>query len=70
MYKFSHRQSFLTGYPPYINGSHIDDLYSVFGEPFMEFFRERFLDIQDFDEDDKETSDKIQAYYANFAWTG
>ncbi len=70
MYKFSHRQSFLDTYPPFVNGTHVDDLYSILGEPFLEVYRERFLENQDFDEDDKEISRKIQSYYANFAWTG
>ena len=33
VYDFSYRQSFL-GYADWVNGSHLDDLYSVFGNAY------------------------------------
>lgn len=68
-YHFQYHQSFLVGYPDWINGTHIDDLYSVFGEPFMLVFKRLFLGA-DFDDLDKQISENIMDYYSNFAHTG
>ena len=68
MYVFKHRQSFLDGYPEWTNGSHVDDMYSILGDPFMTVYRERLLG--DFDEDDRKLSDIVMKYYGNFAYTG
>ena len=55
-------------YPSWVNGSHIDDLYSVFGEPFAEPFRRAILG--DYNDDDKRMRDIVQNYYHNFAHNG
>jgi carboxylesterase type B len=68
-YQFRYRQTFLTGYPDWVNGSHVDDIYSVLGDPFMEVYRKRFLDY-DFNETDYTVSNNIMDYYTNFAYTG
>ncbi len=38
-YDYSYRQSFM-GYADWVNGSHVDDVFSVFGEPFLQPIRE------------------------------
>ena len=67
-YSFSYGQSFLSGYPEWCNGSHLNDLYSVFGEIYFKNFRETILG--DFNDDDRAVSDMIMKYYGNFAHTG
>jgi carboxylesterase type B len=68
-YQFRYRPTFLTGYPAWVNGSHLDDIYSVLGYPFMEIYRKRFLSF-DFNETDYIVSSNIMDYYTNFAYTG
>ena len=46
-YDFHYRQSFL-GYADWVNGSHVDDLYSLFGEPFLESIREVLISVATF----------------------
>ena len=68
-YVFDHRQSFLDGYPAWVNGSHMDDIYSVLGDPFMRAFRLIYL-REDFDAIDLAISGIIMNFYSNFAHTG
>jgi len=68
-YHFHHRQSFLWGYPEWVEGSHLDDMYSSLGEPFFEFYRERILQ-RNFSDVDTAIRIQIMNYYANFAYTG
>ena len=68
-YEFQHRQSFLTGYADWVNGSHIDDIYSILGEPYMRAWRLLYLQA-DFDAVDTQISEHIMNYYSNFAHTG
>jgi len=68
LFEFAYRQSFHK-YKPWIQGSHLDDLYSVFGEPFMKQFRETIL-RDDWSKTDLQVKTMIQHYYANFAYTG
>ncbi|KAK2164457.1 hypothetical protein LSH36_63g06038 [Paralvinella palmiformis] len=70
LYQFRHRQSFLTGYPDWVNGSHIDDIYSVLGDPFMKIFRILFMDEDEFSPEDEIVATNIRNYYTNFAYTG
>ena len=42
-----YRQSFL-GYADWVNGSHVDDLYSLFGEPFLASIREVLISVATF----------------------
>ena len=67
VYNYKYRHSFMM-YPSWVNGSHIDDLYSVFGEPFLEVFRSAVLG--DYNDDDKRMRDIVQNYYHNFAHNG
>lgn len=68
-YYFHYRQTFLVGYPEWINGTHMDDLYSIFGWPYMEPFRRIYLN-EDFEEMDLVVSERIMNYYSNFVRTG
>lgn len=68
-YYFHYRQTFLVGYPEWINGTHMDDLYSIFGWPYMEPFRRIYLN-EDFEEMDLIVSERIMNYYSNFVRTG
>ena len=68
-YIFHYRQSFLVGFPDWVNGTHLDDVYSILGYPFMESYRRIYLNA-DFDEQDLIVSDNIMNYYSNFARTG
>ncbi len=67
-YDYKHRHSFLQ-YPDWVTASHIDDLYSVLGEVFMQQFRDLFQ-LGDFDDTDRHVKNNVQKYYANFAYTG
>jgi len=68
MYEFAYRQSFFK-YKPWVAGSHNDDLFSIFGEPFLKSFRERILQ-DDWSRTDLQVKNIIQHYYSNFAYTG
>ena len=68
-YVYRYRQSFLQ-YLPWVNGSHLDEIYSVLGPVFMETFRKGYLDKSDFSEDDTRMMDTIMTYWTNFAKTG
>ena len=68
-YVFHHRQSFLIEFPDWVNGSNIDDIYSIFGEPFMLAYRRLYLK-EEFDALDTLTSERIMNYYSNFAHSG
>merc|ERR1719277_370526 len=59
VFEFAYRQSFHK-YKPWVKGSHCDDMYSVFGEPFMQTFRERFLGDDHFSKTDLEVKTMIQ----------
>jgi hypothetical protein len=67
-YQFQHRQSFLVGYPEWVNASHMDDIYSFLGKPFFERYRRLFLK-QDFDDTDTTISNYLISYFSNFAYT-
>lgn len=67
-YEYQHRHRFLQ-YPQWVNASHLDDLYSVFGEVFMKKLRD-VMAMEEFDDTDKSVRDNVQNYYANFAYTG
>jgi len=70
MYEFAYRQSFLK-YEAWITSVHMDDIYSIFGPPYMKFFRELILmHPLGFSTTDQEVSTMIQSYYANFIYTG
>ena len=47
----------------------MDDLYTLFGEPFMEVFRSLLL-RGEWNNDDRMVRDLHQKYFANFAYTG
>jgi hypothetical protein len=47
----------------------MDDLYSIFGDPFFEVVRSDFLK-KDFDEGDLKVKDYVMSFYTNFALTG
>lgn len=68
-YMFRYRQSFLTGYPEWINGTHLDDLYSILGTPFMQTYRLLVFQLP-YDELDTEVMERMMNYYSNFAYTG
>jgi len=68
LYEFAYRQSFFK-YKPWIAGSHLDDLYSAFGKPFMKQFVANTLGGE-WSKTDMAVSNMIQQYYANFAHTG
>ena len=51
-----------------MTGSHIDDLYSIWGKPYIKLFRNFVLGK--FSEADSIVNDNIVKYYANFAHTG
>ena len=68
-YQFHYRQSFLVGYPSWITGSHLDDVYSYLGDPFMKTYRR--LDLKaDFNATDLFMSEQLMNYFSNFAYTG
>ncbi len=68
LYEYQYRASFLK-YESWVNGSHVDDCYTVFGEPFMETFRSVFLRTE-WNDDDRAMAALHQKYFANFAYTG
>jgi len=68
-YVFHYRQSFLVGYADWIQGAHIDDLYSILGDIFLEFYRLLIL-RRPFSLTDRMVSNRIMDYYTNFAHTG
>ena len=66
---YEHRNSFLYGYPAWVNASHMDDLYSVLGEAYMVFLKAVYFQ-QDYDEVDRQVMQHITNFYVNFAHTG
>jgi len=68
-YLFKYRQSFLIGYPDWVEGSHLDDIYCSLGTPFFEYYLENIL-RQNWSDTDTAVSRQMMAYYANFAYTG
>ena len=66
---YEHRNSFLYGYPQWVTGSHMDEIYSVLAEPFMDTYRHVWLK-DDFDEVDTKVKDDVISYFVNFAYTG
>ena len=50
-----------------MEGSHGDDLYSVFGEVNNQEYREQ---LGEFDDADHDTKDYTMSYFTNFAYTG
>lgn len=69
VFNLQHAMSFLQ-YPSYVNGSHLDDCYPLFGEPFLLEMRRSFLEKQDWNEGDKQYMKNLRAYWINFAKTG
>ena len=65
-YEMHYAQSFLQ-YPDWVEGSHSDDLFSVFGEGHYREIRET---LGDYNTADHETKDYVMSYLTNFAWTG
>ena len=61
-----YRQSFFL-YPEWVEGSHADDLYSLFGEIHNKDFRKQLGEFDDADHDNK---DYMMSYFTNFAYTG
>jgi len=59
----------MVGYPDWVEGSHLDDVFSILGPTFMEVFRRIYL-RHDYSAVDKKISDLIMDYYSNFAHTG
>ena len=59
-------QSFLQ-YPDWVEGTHSDDLYSLFGEDHNRNFSE-FLG--EYNNADHDTKDYVMSYFTKFAWTG
>lgn len=70
-YKFDlqHKISFLD-YPGYINGSHVDDCYPIFGEPFLQIIRKELKCGENWEENDIKFKDNMRAYWYNFVKTG
>jgi len=68
-YQFKYRQSFLVGFPDWVTGTHMDDIYSFIGDQFLEFYRRVYL-RRPYSRDDKEMSRTIMDYFTNFAHTG
>ncbi len=68
LYEYAYRASFFK-YEPWVNGSHVDDIYTLFGEPFMEVFRSLLL-RGEWNNNDRMVRDVHQKYFANFAYTG
>ncbi|CAD5124239.1 DgyrCDS12535 [Dimorphilus gyrociliatus] len=69
MFNLQHDMSFLE-YPNYINGSHLDDCYPLFGEPFLLDMRHSFLEQQEWSEGDKQYTKNLRSYWLNFVKTG
>ena len=67
-YEFAHRFNFVK-YENWVEASHCDDLHAVFGETFLESFRQRFL-RRKWRKDDFMVKENVQKYYANFAYSG
>ena len=68
-YQFYFNHTFLVGYPDWVQGSHVDDLYSVFGDAFMDVYRRLFLRT-DWEDRDYTTSNTWMDYLTNFVYTG
>ncbi|ELU17659.1 hypothetical protein CAPTEDRAFT_204250 [Capitella teleta] len=68
-YEFQFRHTFLAGYPDWVDGSHVDDLYTVFGQPFMEQYRQIFLRLP-WTAPDITAHNLWTSYLSNFAHTG
>jgi bile salt-stimulated lipase len=68
-YEYFFRHTFLTGYPDWITGSHLDDMYTVFGDVYLAQYRQFFLRapwrLQDY-----QINSVWEKYLANFAYTG
>jgi len=67
-YEYAYRNSFFK-YEDGVQGSHIDDIHSVLGEPFLKTFRQKFLRRR-YKKNDKAVKTTVQKYYANFAYSG
>jgi len=67
LYEYAYRNSFMK-YVPDVTASHIDDLNSIFGEPFLKPLND-YLGRK-FSHEDKRISLNVQKYYSNFAYTG
>jgi len=68
-YLFKYRQSFLDGYQYWVEGSHLDDIFTVLGTPFFKHYVENLL-RQNWSDTDTALSRQLMTYYANFAYTG
>ena len=60
-YVYQYRPSFMTDFPDWMNATHGDDNYCIFGEAVTD---------QVFNELDSQMSADIMNYYSNFAHTG
>jgi len=67
-YEYAYRNSFFK-YEEGVRASHIDDIHSVFGEPFLQTFRKTILQ-EEYTMNDAIVKTTVQKYYANFAYTG
>ncbi|CAD5118365.1 DgyrCDS7076 [Dimorphilus gyrociliatus] len=68
-YELQHKMTFLD-YPKYINGSHVDDCYPLFGEPFLETLRKELKCGEEWKDGDIKFRDNLRAYWYNFVKTG